>query len=59
MEVFCKKGSAKYLMIQKQLLISVLQKSYLRSSRSQMFFEIMFLKISQYSHENTCAGVSL
>ena len=31
-------------MIQKQLLISILQKSCLRSNRSQMFFKIGFLK---------------
>ena len=29
-----------------------------RNSRLQIFFEIGFLKISQYSQENTCAGKS-
>ena len=29
-----------------------------RGSHSQMFFKMMFLKISQISQENTCVGVS-
>ena len=34
------------------------QRSFFRSSRSQMFFKQVFLKILQISQENTCAGVS-